>query len=140
MEIKKLSTPDEIAAGYQVLKELRKDLSPEKFAEIRAEAERMDGYTLIGAWHEGRLAGVMGYRFQHDFVRGKHLYIDDLVTTAEMRSMGVGAALLKHGEEIARENRCSVLRLCAVLENENGQRFYEREGWTRRAFAFQKDG
>lgn len=30
------------------------------------------------------------------------------------------------------------LWLCAVLENEGGLRFYEREGWTRRAYAFKK--
>jgi GNAT superfamily N-acetyltransferase len=138
VEIKRLSTPEELSAGYQVLKELRKGLSPEKFAEIRTEAERMDGYTLMGAWSDGSLAGVMGYRFQYDFVRGKHLYIDDLVTTESMRGKGVGAELLRHAERIARENQCSVLRLCAVLENEGGLRFYQREGWTRRAFAFQK--
>jgi len=37
----------------------------------------------------------MGYRLLHDFVHGRHLYIDDLVVTSRLRSSGLGAELLK---------------------------------------------
>ena len=49
----------------------------------------------------------MGYRFLHDYVHGKHVYIDDLVTTAAIRSQGAGAKLLKYAEMIAESARLS---------------------------------
>lgn len=79
----------------------------------------------------------MGYRVLWDFVRGKHLYIDDLVS--KEKSKGHGKRLLDYAEEKARELNCSGgLRLCAVLENKDGIRFYEKNGWKARAYAFVK--
>lgn len=80
----------------------------------------------------------MGYRVLWDFVRGKHIYIDDLVSTATKRSQGIGKQLLQFAEEVARSSGCKSLRLCAALENELGIKFYERNGWTKRSFAFTK--
>ena len=33
---------------------------------------------------------------------------------------------------------CKSLRLCTGIENERGVNFYERSGWTKRAFAYTK--
>ena len=86
----------------------------------------------------GEILAVMGYRFLSDFVRGKHIYIDDLVTAEKIRSKGLGAELLKFAEELAHTNGCKSLRLCTGVENERGVSFYERNGWVKRAFAFTK--
>lgn len=138
MNFKPLVTKEELAQGYQILRELRKDLSFETFEFIHQKASLMDDYTLIGGYLEEKLVAVMGYRIQYDFVRGKYLYIDDLVTSESVRSMGLGAKMLAHAETIAKKQECSVLRLCAHVDNLSGQKFYDREKWDRRAIVFIK--
>jgi ribosomal protein S18 acetylase RimI-like enzyme len=80
----------------------------------------------------------MGHRVLHDFVHGKHLYIDDLVTTVSHRSKGIGALLLKRAEVDAQQLGCQSLRLCAGVSNEDGKRFYEKQQWQFRSVVYKK--
>jgi len=41
-------------------------------------------------------------------------------------------------EEVALRENCQTLRLCTGIENESGVRFYEKNGWSKRAYAFTK--
>ena len=74
----------------------------------------------------------------HDFVHGRHLYIDDLITDPRLRSRGYGAQLLRHAEELAPTLGCHNLRLCTGIENERGKGFYERAGWKLRAVVYKR--
>jgi GNAT superfamily N-acetyltransferase len=132
-----VSKPD-LDAAYEVLQQLRPHLSLPEFHRLYEAARRADEYTLVGVFRDEECLAVMGYRILHDFVRGTHLYIDDLVTTEGARSTGIGATLLKHAEEEAVRRKLKGLRLSTGVENERGKRFYEREGWTLRAVAYTK--
>ena len=130
--------PQDLERCFLIMKELRPHLSREEYQEIYKQSQAMDGYEIVALEVAGEVVAAMGYRFLYDFVRGKHVYIDDLVSSEKARSKGYGAELLEFAEKIAKENDCKVLRLCAVLENTRGIQFYERNGWTRRAFALTK--
>jgi len=132
-----VSKPD-LDGAYEVLKQLRPHLSLTRFHELYEAARRADDYTLVGVYRGDECLAVMGYRILHDFVRGTHLYIDDLVTTEAARSTGIGADLLRFAEEEASRRKIAGLRLCTGVENERGKRFYDREGWTLRAVAYTK--
>lgn len=123
---------------YPVMKELRKDLSIDDYLTICARAHEADGYEIVAIEDNSRVLAVMGFRVLHDFVHGKHLYIDDLVSTETHRSKGLGAKLLKYAEDQARELGCKGLRLCTGVENEKGKSFYERHDWKLRAVAYKK--
>lgn len=123
---------------YPVMKELRTHLSYEEYFQIYLESKKSDQYEIAAIESDGEIVAVMGYRVLFDYVRGKHLYIDDLVSTERARSQGLGAELLKFAESVAKELGCPSLRLCTGVENERGVKFYEREGWTKRSFAFVK--
>jgi GNAT superfamily N-acetyltransferase len=110
----------------------------QEYLAIYEEAHRQDGYEIVAIEEANQILAVMGYRVLSDFVRGKHIYVDDLVTSEQCRSQGLGAVLLKYAEGVATELGCSTLRLCAVLENERGLQFYDKQGWTKRAFALTK--
>ncbi len=138
IEIKQLATPIELNLGFETLKELRPHLNATQFHEIYTAAHEANGYVLVGLFQDQRCVAVMGYRVIHNFVHGKHLYVDDLVTTESVRSIGLGTKLLKFAEAEAERLGCKGLRLCTGIENERGKRFYEREGWTLRAVAFKK--
>jgi ribosomal protein S18 acetylase RimI-like enzyme len=128
----------ELQRCYPLMKELRPHLNLEEFLSIYRDAHVSDGYEIVAVENENQILALMGYRFLTDYVRGRHLYIDDLVITQKIRSQGLGAELLKLAESIAKKNDCASLRLCTGIENERGVKFYERNGWRKRSFAFVK--
>lgn len=138
MQITEIKTPEGLEQCYPILKELRDTLTFQEFISIYEAAKQHDDYTLVGAFEGSQCVSVMGYRILFDFVHGKHLYIDDLVTTASHRSKGIGAKLLAFAEEHAKELRCKGLRLCTGVDRKDSQRFYENNGWKARAFAYKK--
>jgi ribosomal protein S18 acetylase RimI-like enzyme len=123
---------------YPVMKELRPHLSFEEYISIYNESHSADGYEIVAIEDNGQILAVMGYRFLSDYVRGKHVYIDDLVSSEKVRSQGLGAELLKFAEKIAESSRSRSLRLCTDIENQRSVNFYDRNGWTKRAFAYTK--
>lgn len=134
----KMQNREELERCFPVMKELRPHLNVQEFLEIYRHAHAMDGYEIVAIEQKGQIVALMGYRILYDFVRGRHLYIDDLVSSETKRSQGLGAELLKHAEQIAKGLNCKSMRLCAVLENELGIKFYEKNHWTKRAYAFSK--
>ncbi|QDK42559.1 hypothetical protein DOM21_14090 [Bacteriovorax stolpii] len=128
---------EDLKLFFPVLKELRPHLSFDEYLKIYQEAHASDQYELVALVENEKIMGIMGYRVLCDFVRGRHLYIDDLVSVE--KSKGHGAKLLIYAEKKAQELDCTGgLRLCAVLENSGGIKFYERNGWKARAYAFVK--
>lgn len=123
---------------YPVMRELRPQLSLEDYFSIYEQSHNSNGYEIVAIEDNNEIIAVMGYRFLYDYVRGKHVYIDDLVSTETVRSKGLGAELLKFAEHIAQQSGCKSLRLCTGIENERGVKFYDRNGWIKRAFAYTK--
>lgn len=129
-------TTQDLESFFPVIKELRPHLSFSDYLKIYDHAHRNDGYEMVALVEDQQILGVVGYRFISDFVRGLHIYIDDLVVSEKVRSQGLGLELLQYAEKVAKESNCTTLRLCAALENERGIRFYDRNNWTRRAYAY----
>lgn len=123
---------------YPVIKELRKDLTKEEFFSLFEAAQKLNHFEMVGIEENGKIIAAMGFRLLIDFVHGKHLYIDDLVTTENYRSKGLGAKLLQHAEEMAREYSCKGLRLSTGVDNDSAKRFYERNGWSFRSVVYKK--
>jgi GNAT superfamily N-acetyltransferase len=132
------STKIDLERCFPVMKELRPHLNFEDYLSIYEEAKRNDGFEIVAIEENQKILAVMGYRILSDYVRGKHVYVDDLVTSESVRSKGLGAELLKYAEDRARDLNCMSLRLCTGIENERGSSFYEKNGWIKRAFAYTK--
>lgn len=132
------SSVEELKRCFPVMKELRTALHLEDFLGIYDAAHSKDNYEIVALEENGEILAVMGYRILYDFVHGKHIYIDDLVTTSSSRSQGLGKDLLQYAETKAIELACKGLRLCTGIENELGKKFYEANGWKLRALAYKK--
>ncbi len=132
-----LRNSNDLDFAYPIMKQLRTHLDRKQFGEL-ALAMAQENYRLWAYMEKNKALGLVSTRVYTDLVRGAHLYIDDLVTDANSRSRGIGAALLRHAEKIARELKLPVLRLCCVIENEAGMKFYRRENWKERAYALVK--
>lgn len=133
-----VKTNEDLERCYPILLELRPHLSFADYLSIYQESHTANGYEIVAIEVDEKIQAVMGYRFLSDYIRGKHIYIDDLVSTEAARSKGMGAELLRFAENVAEQNKCKTLRLCTGIENEGGIKFYERLGWIRRAFAYTK--
>lgn len=121
---------------FSLFHSLRPHLNYADFIEIFAHSKARDEYTLVGAYEKDICIGLIGFRILFDMVRGKHVYIDDLVVEEGKRSAGIGPLLLDYATQYAKENGCSQLRLCTGCQNTDAQRFYEREGWKPIAIAY----
>ncbi len=138
LSIRKVTSEIELERVYPILKELRTDLTLREYFSIYEEAKKANQYQIVCAFEESICVGFMGFRVLHDYVHGKHLYIDDLVITENHRSKGIGSQLLSFAENAAKEIGCNNLRLCTGISNEAGKKFYEREGWKFRSVVYKK--
>ncbi len=93
------------------------------------EAQSKQGYQLVAAYQGEALVGVAGFRLGENLAWGKHLYIDDLVTDAQMRSKGAGAALIQWLKQYATETGCKQLHLDSGVQRFAAHKFYLNQGF-----------
>jgi ribosomal protein S18 acetylase RimI-like enzyme len=104
----------------------------------RVARQHAAGYRLLGAWRDTAPLALAGYRFEENLIRGKFVYVDDLVTAAEARRSRIGAHLLEAVSAIGRDAGCVHLVLDTALDNVLAHRFYYREGRLARALRFSR--
>jgi GNAT superfamily N-acetyltransferase len=136
MEILELPPGHErLAAVYLVMRELRDALSEDEF-HARYEAGHPDGYRIAGLFDGDECRAAAGYRFFTNFVSGRHLYVDDLVTADRWRSHGYGRLLNEYLVELARKEGCSSVQLDSATHRMKAHRFYFRERYVITSFHF----
>jgi GNAT superfamily N-acetyltransferase len=136
MEIAELEPGDErLATVYPVMSELRDQLSEEQFHSLY-ESSYGDGYRVVGLFDGEECRACVGYRILTNFVSGRHIYVDDLVTAEQWRSHGYGRLLNKYLVELARNEGCSSVQLDSNTRRQKAHRFYFRERYTIVAFHF----
>ena len=82
--VERAETDEAIVACYDVMAELRPHLRRENFlATVRAMQK--DGLRLACIREGGRVVAVAGYRISDNLFCGRHLYVDDLVTSEAER-------------------------------------------------------
>jgi GNAT superfamily N-acetyltransferase len=114
------------AAVLPVLRELRPHLDEGSFAAVYAEGHPQ-GLRFLAAYDGERCVGVAGWRIVALTSSVRKLYVDDLVTTSDGRSKGVGHALLAELEGRAVAAGCTVLDLDSGVQRHDAHRFYFRE-------------
>lgn len=139
MKIVHYQTPTELARCYALMRELRFKLTDEAAFVAQALRQQAQGYQLAGFEHNGKPVALAGYRLLENFIHGRFCYIDDLVTCANTRSQGLGAALLHGLAEQAREQGCGRIVLDTALSNQRAQQFYQRVGYHALGLHFYRD-
>lgn len=120
-------TDEEIASCYDVMTQLRPDVSREEFVPLVRSLEA-DGFRLACIRDAGRVVAVAGYRMSTNLYYGRHLYVDDLVTDEAERSRGHGKVLLAWLRARAVENGCDAFHLDSGVQRKRAHQFYQREG------------
>lgn len=125
-------------ACFSVISQLRPYLHDPAAWRDRATALRAGGYRIMAVWEDDTVVAMAGYRLGDNMIYGKFLYIDDLVTDARKRGLGLGALLLEKLQETGRREDCQYMVLDTAATNTQARRFYQREGLMDLAVGFIK--
>lgn len=126
----------DIVASFPVLHQLRPHLVDEAETLARVRRQQQEGYRLLLATDRDEVVGAAGYRFQENLVRGRFVYVDDLVVHERIRRQRLGVRLPDEVARIARQAGSDWLVLDTALGNALGQRFYFRWGMLSTALHF----
>jgi GNAT superfamily N-acetyltransferase len=128
--------PAQVASTWPVMHQLRPHLDLEQYVAAVARMRQTDGFRLLAASVDGKVAALAGFRLMEMLYCGRILYVDDLITDGAMRSKGLGTALLDWLTQEARSRGCGQLHLDSGLHRLDAHRFYERESMKKTAFHF----
>lgn len=105
--------------------------------------ERLDemikqNYKCIGIFDEKRLIGVCGIWILVKYYVGKHIEPDNIIILPEYRNKKIGMKLMQYIYEYAKNHNCIASELNCYISNEEGKRFWEKEGYKAIGYHFQK--
>ncbi len=122
-----IDSAEELRAAYPVMCELRSQLAEDEFVD-RTRRQFEQGYRLLAAERHHRFVGLAGFRIADNLAWGHFLYVDDLVTLPDQRSLGIGRELLDWLVDHARSQGCAELHLDSATRRLDAHRFYLRVG------------
>lgn len=122
-EIQVAQTQAEIARCSDVMRELRPHLSHTAFVD-QVQVQMAKGYELAFLEAQGDVHCVAGFRIMTMLSRGRHLYVDDLVTAASARSRGYGRKMMAWLVERARSAGCESVELDSGVQRFQAHKFY----------------
>jgi ribosomal protein S18 acetylase RimI-like enzyme len=129
-------TDQALAACFGVMRQLRPHLTDAASFVAQVHRQEAHGYRVLALWDGARVVACAGYRVSENLIRGRHMYVDDLVTDASARSRGHGDLLFDALVAEARRQDCRCLVLDSGLDNGAAHRFYFRRRLTIAAFRF----
>ncbi|MFJ3390717.1 MULTISPECIES: GNAT family N-acetyltransferase [Lysinibacillus] len=136
--IKKLTTQQEWMEAYYVMVQLRTELTVEKYLQLLKEMTQ-DGYLLFALYENKNIVAVAGLSWRVNFYSERHIFVYDLVTDEEYRSLGYGEILLHYLHKWGKENGAHYIALESGIQRTSAHRFYEdRLGYEKWCFSFRK--
>lgn len=97
--------------------------------QIRLDAMVKQGYRCVGVYDEERLIGISGLWILTKYYVGKHLEPDNVIIHPDYRGKGLGKILMQWIYNYAREEGCVASELNCYVDNVEGQKFWEHEGY-----------
>lgn len=137
MEIRELTTIDEMVSEIETIRELYPNLSVEKYTEMLTEMIPCH-YFQVAVFENNVCLGISGYWMSTKLWCGKYLELDNVVVRSEFRSKGIGKLLTEYLEEKAKKAGSTILVLDAYTTNFGAHRFYYNQGFGPKGFHFVK--
>ena len=128
MIVRLVDSDSDLERLVPVLLELRPAFDRDTLlAQLRTQ--RDEGYQLAWVEDAGEVLCVAGFVVGTKLAWGKHVYVDDLVTSAQHRSRGAGAMMIAWLKSHALQLGCRELHLDSGVQRFGAHRFYLREGF-----------
>jgi hypothetical protein len=132
-------TDADVMACFDVMQQLRPQLSSRDEFLALVAVQRAQGYRLLAVWEDGRPVALAGYRRMDNLIHGRFIYVDDLITDEAGRGKRHGERLLAELRTLGRADLCKRLVLDTALANALAQRFYFRFGLLAKGLHFSMD-
>jgi len=136
MTIAHAETDAALAACFAVMQQLRPKLADRASFVAQVRRQAAQGYRVLALWAGERPVACAGYRVTENLIRGRFMYVDDLVTDAAERSRRHGDRLFDELVAEARRQQCRSLVLDSGIDNGAAHRFYFRRRMTVTALHF----
>lgn len=135
IEIRPLADAAALRDAWPVARQLRAHLTEDSFA-AQTLRQFSEGFHATALYDDDIARAYAGWRVHENLVYGRHMYVDDLVTDAGVRSHGYGKTLLDWLKQEARRQGCARLQLDSGTHRKDAHAFYLREGLRIEAFHF----
>jgi len=136
MQIREMSLK-ELDVAYEVLKQLRCDLSFKEFDDLIYDMRHME-YKMIGLFEREKLITYAGVAVQTNLYHKRHLYVFDLGSDKAYRQKKYGENMLEYLESYAKTAMCENIVLSSGFQREDAHLFYEKNGFSKKSFVFLK--
>jgi GNAT superfamily N-acetyltransferase len=121
--IKLAESNNEIADCFQVMKQLRPELTEKFFVPLVRELMQ-EGYQVAFLQDENKVVCVAGFKISNSLSIGKNLYIDDLSTLNSSQSKGYGRQMMNWLRKLAKKEDCNYLHLDSNVTRYRAHKFY----------------
>ncbi|NEZ45422.1 GNAT family N-acetyltransferase [Paenibacillus alvei] len=125
-------TQDELPALSQLYTELMgSQTNMAKLEQVYRKIQHDDQYIILGAFHEGQLAGTLMGIICHDLVGEckPFMVIENVIVSPTVRRQGVGKKLMQDIENIARHRDCAYIIFVSGEQRKEAHVFYEKLGF-----------
>jgi len=111
---------------------------PEQTLRQRLDEMVAQGYQCAGMYLHGKLIGICGLWILTKYYVGRHIEPDNVVILPEHRCKGLGKQLLAWVYEYGKAQGCIASELNCYLTNQRGQLFWEKEGYKKIGYHYQR--
>lgn len=136
MQIRELDLK-ELYTAYDVLSQLRTDLSYKEFEDLIYDMRHME-YKMIGIMEGEELITYAGVAIQTNLYHKRHLFVFDLVTDVKYRGKKYGDLMLEYLRDYAKMGMCENIVLSSWFAREDAHKFYENHGFKKVSYVFVK--
>ncbi len=116
---------------------LHSNISEETLKE-RLSAMVKQNYQCIGIYDDKELIGICGIWTLIKYYVGKHIELDNVIVLPKYQSSGIGTKLMNYIDNYSKEIGCVGNELNCYVHNEEGNKFWEKEGYKKIGYHFQK--
>ena len=137
IQIKELSTIDEMIAQFEVMQHLYNKFTLEKYKSYLSEMIPHN-YTQVAVFEGDICVGISGLWSGTKLWSGKYLEIDNFIVHPDHRMKGIGKMMTDYIDKKAKETDCTMIVLDAFTGNFTAHRFYYNQGYVPKGFHFLK--
>ncbi len=127
-EVRVLKSESELKALAPIISQLRPHFDLNELV-ARIKIQRKRGYKLAYVVSGEKVLCVAGFVTGYKLAWGKHIYIDDLVTSEEHHSADAGKILMEWFKTYAKENGYETIHLDASVLGFSSHKFYLESGF-----------
>ncbi|WP_428223818.1 GNAT family N-acetyltransferase [Flavobacterium sp.] len=137
MELKELTTLEEMLAHIDAIRHLYPEMEEEKYVNYLS-LMIPHNYKQLAVYDGDIVAGITGFWKGVKLWSGPYMEIDNFVVHPDYRRKGVGTLMTDYINQKAESLEMNMIVLDAYVENFKAHRFYYNQGYAPRGYHFIK--